>query len=113
LLISLPAVRLLSTEEHQALVAHELDHEYLWDEFEAAQSQGQVQRLRRLEADCDAIAALTIARLGQKPERLVKALEKVFKYNHDRFGVALNQNRYPSLTERRASVMRLMEEFDR
>jgi Zn-dependent protease with chaperone function len=39
ILITEPALGVLSAEELQAAVAHELGHEYFWDEFELARQQ--------------------------------------------------------------------------
>lgn len=48
LLVSLPALQLLSSQELQALVAHEVGHEYLWREYAIAQQDKNTQRLREL-----------------------------------------------------------------
>jgi Zn-dependent protease with chaperone function len=42
LLISLPALQLLDSQELQALVAHEVGHEYLWKEYAAARKDGDL-----------------------------------------------------------------------
>jgi hypothetical protein len=48
LLMSLPALRLLKAEELKAFVAHEIGHEYLWQEFAVAQRFNNRKRLREL-----------------------------------------------------------------
>ena len=55
LLISRPALGLLSSEELQALAAHEIGHEYFWESYLGAQRQNDTRRLRELELACDAI----------------------------------------------------------
>jgi hypothetical protein len=107
LLISLPALRLLDSEELQALVAHEIGHEYVWQEYALARARNDTARLRELELACDSIAVLTLARIGVKPVRLVTAVEKGFRFNHDRFGRLDNENSYPSLKTRRELVKRM------
>jgi len=100
LLISMPALVLLTSEELQALVAHEIGHEYVWQQYESAKTRKDAKRLRELELVCDAIAIATLRRIGVAPERLESASEKVFSYNRERLGVALNDDNYPSVRER-------------
>jgi hypothetical protein len=104
LLISLPALTLLDSEELQALAAHEIGHEYVWQQYADAKSRSDTKRLRELELVCDAIALRTLAHEGVSPERLQTAIEKDSWYNRERLGVALNQNNYPSLKERRKLI---------
>ncbi len=104
LLISLPALRLLTSEELQALVAHEIAHEYVWQQYADAKSRKDAKRLRALELVCDAIALRTLAHEAVSPERLQTATEKVFWYNRERLGVALDQGNYPSLKERKQLI---------
>jgi hypothetical protein len=106
-LISHGALRWLDAEELQALVAHEIGHEYVWTAYAAAESAGDSSRLRELELACDAVAVLTLSRLGIKPDRLFSALETIGRFNKDRFGVALNEKSYPSLTVRKALIKRM------
>jgi hypothetical protein len=104
LLISLHALKLLSSEELQALVAHEIGHEYIWQEYADAQKAKNITRLRELELTCDAIAVLTLQRVGIKADRLIQGLEKVSRYNRERFGWAINEGSYPPLIARRNLV---------
>ena len=104
LLISMPAFVLLTSEELQALVAHEIGHEYVWQQYESAKTRKDAKRLRELELVCDALAIATLRRIGVAPERLESASEKVFWYNRERFGVALNIGNYPSLAARRQLI---------
>jgi hypothetical protein len=110
LLMSLPALRLLDSEELQAVVAHEIGHEYVWQEYALARTHNDIARLRELELACDALAVLTLARIGVKPDRLVTAVEKGLRFNRDRFGRPNNENSYPSLKARRELVKRMSAE---
>jgi hypothetical protein len=101
LLISLPALRLVTPDELAALIAHEIGHEYVWRQFADAKASRDTRRLHDLELICDAIAARTLLRLGMPPTRLQTAIEKTSWYNRERFGVAFNQGDYPSLKERK------------
>ncbi len=106
LLISLPALQLLRAEQLQALVAHEIVHEYWWDAWEAARRRGDQVRLRSLEGLCDAVAALTLTALDIPAERLSSALGAVDHFNRSRFGIPANDANYATLRERREIVNR-------
>ena len=108
-LISEPALDLLDADELQALVAHEVGHEYFWGEYFLARRDNRQSFLRRLELLCDGFAVITLERVGVNPERLISALDKISRYNRDRFGVAVNETNYPALGERRRFVERLVE----
>ena len=107
LLISLPALRLLSPEELEAVVAHDIGHEYVWPVYAAAQKRNDAVRLRELELACDTIAVLSLTRLGVKPNRLVTAVEKGLRFNYGRFGRPSNENSYPAFKIRRELVKRM------
>jgi hypothetical protein len=104
LLISRPALALLTSEELQALAAHEIGHEYLWESYRVAERQGDTKRLRELELACDAIAVLTLERIGVSTSHLTAGLEKVRQFNLQRFGWASNESSYPSPAARRRLV---------
>jgi hypothetical protein len=105
LLISLPALNLLSPAELQALVAHEAGHEYLLGDWLSARAAGDAARLRDLEKLCDKIAVVGLIEVGRRPLDLARAIEKVYSYNCARFGIALNEEHYPTPGQRRQSLM--------
>jgi hypothetical protein len=104
LLISLPALTQVTAEELQALVAHEIGHEYLFADYQLAHADADHPRLRRLETVSDAIAALTLLELGIPVARLTSALEKVHLYNRTRLGIAANERSYPGMQDRRRQI---------
>lgn len=108
-LVSEPALDLLDAEELQALVAHEVGHEYFWGDYFLARRDNSQSSLRRLELLCDGFAVITLKRVGVNPRRLISALAKIRRYNRDRFGVAVNETNYPALGERRRFIERLVE----
>jgi hypothetical protein len=110
LLISRPTIQLLHPEELQALAAHEVGHEYVWDEYRSARIRTDKARLHELELVCDRIAATTLSQMMLPESPLMAALEKVFRYNRDHFGVAVNEPLYPSLSERRANIAHMSNE---
>ena len=107
LLISASALDILGAGELQALVAHEIGHEYLMGAWEGARASGDAARLRRIEAVCDAIAALTLSAVGLSTEALASAIAKVERYNRTRFGVPLNASSYPSPGERQRQLAKV------
>ena len=104
LLISHPALTLLHIEELQAIAAHEIGHEYVWKPYLDAKARKDTARIRELELVCDVIAIRTLVKMGLSPKLLQTATEKIFWYNRERFGMALNQSEYPSLRERQQLV---------
>jgi Zn-dependent protease with chaperone function len=101
-LISESAATLLSGAELQALAAHEIGHEYVWTEWHRAHQQADRKRLKELELVCDATALVMLRRLGMDPSGLIDGLEKISRFNRERFGTARNEASYPTVAERRA-----------
>jgi hypothetical protein len=101
ILISEATLPLVDAGELQALVAHEVAHEYVWTERERAFTVGDRNRLKDLELMCDGIAIVTLHGLGMDVSRLMSGLEKISRYNRDRLGTADNERNYPTLAERR------------
>src|SRR5262245_5985947 len=58
LLVSRQALRLLSGAELQAMVAHEVGHDFFWAEFERAFARTDHRSRQELELKCDGIALL-------------------------------------------------------
>ena len=101
-LISKAALGLVNTDELQALVAHEMGHEYVWDDYATAVRLADGNRVKGLELMCDAIAVFTLTQLGMDSSRLISSIEKISRFNRDRFGTAMNEHNYPTVGERRA-----------
>jgi len=99
ILISAPALRLLDSEELRALAAHEMGHDYFWDEFRGALDANDEEREQELELRCDAVAVFTLLDLGLNPRKLLSALTTAYALNA-RFGPALNDKRYVPEQER-------------
>ena len=99
ILISEPALQMLETGELQALVAHELGHEYFWSEYEQAREQSKTRRMQELELRCDALAVAALADLGLDPSLLISAIGKMHRFNA-RFGTPLNAASYVSDRQR-------------
>ena len=67
LLISDTALMALTSVQLQAAVAHEIGHEYVWEDFERSRARRDSEHIRELELFCDGIAAVTLARIGEDP----------------------------------------------
>lgn len=106
-LITEPALEILTGEELQAVVAHELGHEYYWNEFEVARHNHDYSELQELELRCDGIAVVTLDHVGVNPERLISAITKLNKYN-ERTG-SLNSPNYVAFQERRSFIRSMAE----
>ena len=101
LLISDAALILLTAEELQASVAHEIGHEYVWTEYREANGRHDNRRLKELELLCDGVAILTLRRVGLGPAPLLTAAQRITEFNRLSTGPAGNAERYPSADERR------------
>ena len=101
ILVSEVALNLLDAEELQAMVAHEMAHEYVWDRWEAAREIKDHTALKKLELHCDGIAITTLQLIGVRPTRLYGGVRKIVRFNIERFGkAAATDNSHPSLDER-------------
>ncbi len=96
LLASRDALALVSPEEFAALVAHEIAHDYMWDEYREAMEKKDNKKMQELELRCDGIAVLTLRRLGLDPERLVSAVLKVTRFNQLREAVESSASYVPT-----------------
>ena len=97
-LITESALEMLTAEELQAVVAHELGHEYYWSRFELARQNHQYSELQELELRCDGIAVVTLQHIGVDPENLISAITKLNRQN-ERHGSSGSQN-YVAFEER-------------
>jgi hypothetical protein len=100
-LISQNALALTDKEDLQALMAHELGHEYIWVDHQRASKLGDHDRLKQLELMCDAIAIVMLHGLGLDPSRLMTSVEKITRYNEKFRGTLIDARGYPTLSERR------------
>jgi hypothetical protein len=99
LLISRPALRFLSASELQALVAHEIGHEYFWKDYETARARHDRRGRQELELRCDGIAVLTLISLGLDPARLADGIRKMTEFN-EILGAKANADEYPPVQDR-------------
>ena len=111
LLITEPALFVLSSAQLQATVAHEIGHEYVWEEYEAVKKRGDWKRLRELELFCDGIAVVTLVRIGSDPSDCIAALERMYAADVAA-GVQYDKpDHYPTLAERRTFMKEIRKWF--
>jgi hypothetical protein len=112
-LISEATLTLVDAEELQALMAHEVGHDYVWTERERSFKVRDHSRLKDLELMCDGIAIVMLQGLGLDTSRLMSGVQRINRFNLERFGTANNESDYPTLAERqvfaRAMVARSAE----
>jgi len=99
LLITRPALALVTPRELQAIAAHELAHEYFWEEFNIALNGNNDERLQELELECDGIAVMTLRSLDIDRRHLLHAAVKLTRYN-ERAGATIMRARQVSLQHR-------------
>lgn len=81
LLISDKALNLLSSEELQAMAAHEMAHDYFWREYFDAKDHKQHSTLRMIELLCDGIAIITLERLNLDCRYLISGTDRLNSFN--------------------------------
>jgi hypothetical protein len=109
--VSEEAVDVLTAEELQAVIAHELGHEYFAAEYEAARQNKQYDTVKGVELRCDAVAIITMRRLRLNPTSLISGVSKLTKFNEAR-GVKNNPDLVSSVDERRSfcqAMIKLIE----
>lgn len=99
ILISRAALRLVSAPELQALVAHEIGHDYFWSEFEGSRAQRDKQARQELELKCDGIAVVTLMVLELEPADLTAGLRRLWRFN-EALGATANADLYPPMRDR-------------
>lgn len=107
-LISRPALRVLTVKELQGLIAHEIGHEFFWDDYESARDRADFQALQEVELKSDGVAVVTMMALGLDPSSLLSAVRNLIRFNKA-FGTAANVAAYPTLADRTHFVRRMIE----
>lgn len=102
-ILSSEVLDLLSADELRAIVAHELGHDYFWDDYEQARKTGDSRRVQELELRCDGLAALTLTALHLPTRALSDAVAKMTRYNQER-GATETAGRYVTLGQRMAFI---------
>jgi hypothetical protein len=99
LLVSRPALGMLSAGELQAHIAHEMGHELFWNEYEHARARRDTRALQEIELKCDGISALTLMALSLDVTMLDSGTRKMMRFN-EIMGATTNADAYPNLDVR-------------
>ena len=85
----------------RGIVAHELAHEYVWDESIKAKKEKDGKLMREIELFCDALAAFTLQEIGGNPASYARALERLTMIRINvGLGRAGEDGTHPSLSAR-------------
>ncbi len=103
-LITEPALKLLTPEELQAAVAHELGHEYYWNRFELARQVKDYLEVQELELRCDGLAVIALQRVGVNPDNLISAITKLNRHNEEP-----RSSNYIAFDDRVAFIQRMIK----
>jgi hypothetical protein len=98
LLLSRPAVNVLSVGQLQGIVAHEIAHDFFWDDYYNARKRTDRLALQGIELKCDGIAALTMLALRLDPKGVASGLGALARYNEAL--APINTTNYPDSRER-------------
>jgi predicted SprT family Zn-dependent metalloprotease len=102
-----------SDQDICGIVAHELAHEYVWDEGVKARNEKDGERLREIELFCDAVAVFTLKEIGGDPASYARALDlmTLIRVNAG-FTRAAEYDSHPSLDARRKLNKLLCQRLD-
>jgi hypothetical protein len=98
----------VSGAELQALVAHEIGHDYFWTDFEPTRSRRDSLGRQELELTCDGIAVLTLIALGLDSSLLIEAVRKLTRFD-EKLRVLANAEEYPQMSDREGFVNALRD----
>src|SRR5262245_25231956 len=100
-------------EEIRGIVAHELAHEYVWDERILAKEAKNVKLMRELELFCDAVAAFTLKELGDDPASYGRILMRLMMIGSKTGSVTKSEtDTHPSLDARKKLNKFLCQRLD-
>jgi hypothetical protein len=99
--------------EIRGVIAHELAHEYIWDERVKARREKDWKLMRECELFCDAVAAFTLKEIGDDPTSYAHILLRMALFGINS-GIAVRQksNTHPSLDARIKLNKFLCRRFD-
>jgi peptidase M48-like protein len=99
--------------EIRGIVAHELAHEYTWDERIQAKETKNGKLMRELELFCDAVAAFTLKELGDDPASYGRILVRMMVIGSKTGSVTKSEtDTHPSLDVRKKLNKFLCQQLD-
>ena len=77
IIITTRMMLIANDEEMRGIIAHELAHEYVWDERVKAMKEKDGKLMRECELFCDAVAAFTLKEIGDNPASYARVLGRL------------------------------------
>src|SRR5262245_35603107 len=100
-------------EEIRGIVAHELAHEYVWDERSQAKEAKNGKLMRELELFCDVVAAFTLKEIGDDPASYGRILVRLTMIGSKTGSVTKSESdTHPSLDARKKLNKFLRQRFE-
>lgn len=100
-------------EEIRGIVAHELAHEYVWDERSQAKEAKNGKLMRELELFCDVVAAFTLKEIGDDPASYGRILVRITMIGSKTDSVTKSEtDTHPSLDTRKKLNKFLCQRLD-
>jgi len=100
-------------EEIRGIVAHELAHEYVWDERIRAREAKDGKLMRELELFCDVVAAFTLKEIGDDPSSYSHILMRMTMIGSKMGSVTRSKSdTHPSLNARKKLNKFLCQRLD-
>jgi len=113
IVVTTKMMAITSDEEIRGIVAHELAHEYIWDEQKQAREANDESALREYELFCDAVAVVTLKEIGDDPTSYAKAIERMTYIGITAGSATRSETRtHPSLDTRLKLIRLLCQRFD-
>jgi hypothetical protein len=114
LIITTKLMLIASEAELRGIIAHELAHEYLWEERDRAFKEKDQSSLREIELFCDAVAAITLKAIGDDPVSYARALQRMTYIGITTGNVTRHETKtHPSLDARMKLNSWLCQQLDR
>lgn len=113
LIITTRMMVIASDEEIRGIVAHELAHEYVWEERSRAQEARNGELMREYELFCDAVGAFTLKEIGADPASYMRILERLTHIGITTGSATRHESdTHPSLYARKKLNKFLSQQFD-
>jgi hypothetical protein len=112
IIVSNAAESLLTDKEIEAIMAHEICHLIIYENFKQAVEKKNLQQLRTLELFCDAAAVSIIEAKGGDSSRLISGLEKMQSLIEKVTGDTDGGLTHPLLRQRKKLVETLKANFN-
>jgi Zn-dependent protease with chaperone function len=77
IIITTSMMHIARDAEIRGVIAHELAHEYVWDERVKAKRNEDEKLMRECELFCDAVAAFTLKEIGDDPASYGRILQRI------------------------------------